>query len=347
MEVQKILIVRTSALGDVVHVLPALAALREIFPRARIAWLIEPAGAHLISSLPQVNQLYVFDRPRWKRDWWRPLAWPVLLQDLFRLIRAVRRERFDLVIDFQCNVRSGFSVLLSGGKRRLGFSRADCPEWGGYLFTNEKAPRCPPAIHKVEKNLNLVRTLGWKGRQAPPGLAIPSRERSWAREVVEAIPGRGPVIALHPAVSRFGEIKRWPAEHFRRLIDLARAELDARILITWGPGERDRAEAIGRPTVAPPVQNPMQLAALASQASALVAADTGVLHIAAALGIPVVGLYGPKDARVYGPYPPGPRTRVLRSTAPCSPCRLRRCDHKICMSLIHPGDVFRELKALI
>ncbi len=347
MDVEKILIVRTSALGDVVHTLPALAALREIFPRARIAWLVEPAGALLLRGHPQIDELYVFDRPRWKREWRRPVSWPGLLKEFFRLVRKVRRERFDLVIDFQCNIRSGFAVFLSGGKRRLGFSRADSSEWGGYLFTNEKAPRCPTGIHKVQKNFFLLKKLGWNGDSAHPILAVPEEERNWSRDVVAGLPGQGPVIVLHPAVSRFGEFKRWPAENFRRLADLARAELDARILITWGPGERDRAEAIDRPTVAPAIQSPLQMAALLSQANALVAADTAALHIAAILGIPVIGLFGPKDHRLYGPYPPGPHTRSIQSTAACSPCLLRRCEHKICMSLIFPEDVFKALREVL
>ena len=107
------------------------------------------------------------------------------------------------------------------------------------------------------------------------------------------------------------------------------------------------AEAVGRPTVAPPVESPMQLAALAAASDAVVAADTGALHIAAALGVPVVGVYGPKDERVYGPWPPGPRVRTVRSPAPCSPCRLRRCEHRICMSLIEAEDVFAALKEVL
>src|SRR5687768_14813813 len=136
----KILIVRTSALGDVVHVLPSLAALRQRFPRAWIAWLVEPSGAQLLAGHPSIDRLFVFDRGRFKAEWRRPGSWPGLLGGLVRVVREVRKEKFDLVVDFQCNVRSGLAVLLSGGRRRHGFARRDSPEWGGYLFTNRKAP---------------------------------------------------------------------------------------------------------------------------------------------------------------------------------------------------------------
>jgi lipopolysaccharide heptosyltransferase I len=344
MEVRKILVVRTSALGDVVHVLPALAALRERYPAASIDWLVEPGGAQLLRGHPLIRRLFVFDRPRWKREWRRPASWPRLLAEMGRLIAQVRAERFDLVVDFQCNVRSGLSVLLSGGRERWGFARSDAPEWGGRLFTNRKAPPCPRGIHKVEKNLWLVRALGWEGESPAPEIAIPEEDRAWARQVISTVPGNGPLVLVHPAVSRFGGIKRWTADRFRELVDLAQSELDARTLITWGPGERESAEAIGRPTVAPPIESPQRLAALAFSAAAVVAADTGALHIASAVGTPTVGIYGPKDPRVYGPYPPSARNRIVRSGVACSPCRLRRCEHRICMSLVFPEDVLAALR---
>jgi heptosyltransferase-1 len=347
MEVRKVLIVRTSALGDVAHVLPALEALRQLYPGASIDWLVEPAGSQLLSAHPSIRRLFVLDRPRLKREWRRLWSWPGLLGGLLRLIGELRRERFDLVVDFQCNVRSGLAVLLSGGRLRAGFARSDCPEWGGRLFTNHKAPPCPRGVHKAEKNLWLVRSLGWRGGEARPAIAIPPPHLSWARTVMDSLEGSGPAVVLHPAVSRFGEIKRWAPDRFRALADLLRAELDARVLITWGPGERGLAEAVGRPTVSPPIESALHLAALAAAADALVAADTGVLHIAAALGTPTVGLYGPKDDRVYGPYPRHGRTKVVRSPAPCSPCRLRRCEHRICMSMIFPEEVLAALREVL
>lgn len=347
MDPGKILIVRTSALGDVVQVLPAVSALREHYPRAFIGWLIEPAGARLIEGHPAIDRLFVFDRARWKQEWLRPASWPGLAGGLLRLVREIRRERFDLVVDFQCNVRSGLAVLLSRGRRRLGFSRHDSPEWGGWLFTNLKAPRCPPGIHKVEKNLCLVRALGYQGDAGRSVIPIPDVDRTWAAGIYSGLPGKGPRVLLHPAVSRFGQIKRWPADRFRALVDRAREELDARVLISWGPGEREMAEAVGRPTIAPPIESPRRLAALAAGADAVVAADTGALHIAAALGTPTVGLYGPKDVGRHGPWPPGPRARAIRSAAPCSPCLLRKCEHRICMSLLEHEDAFLALKTVL
>jgi ADP-heptose:LPS heptosyltransferase len=142
-------------------------------------------------------------------------------------------------------------------------------------------------------------------------------------------------------VSRFGTFKQWPAEHYRALCRRLEREHDARLLITWGPGEEELARSIaqgsGRTTVAPPTPRLKQLAALVAASDLVVAGDTGCLHLAAALGTPIVGLYGPKNAQLYGPFPR--RGRVLQSQVPCSPCKLRRCEHRVCMSEIRPAAV--------
>jgi lipopolysaccharide heptosyltransferase I len=323
-----------SALGDVVHALPSLAALRQLYPAAEISWLVEPLGAKLLEGHPQIDRLYVAPRQAWKRRLRNPLRWPGVLREIFRLGRELRRQRFDLVIDFQCNLRSAVALCLAGGRRRLGFHREDVAERGGALFTNHRARRMPPRLNKVEKNLALVRELGFRG-ECPPGvLRVGAAEAAWARSFIPTLAGSGPVVVVHPAVSRFGEFKRWPAESFRELIDLLRQRHDARIAITWGPDERETAEAIGRPTVLPEAITLKELAALLEAADLVIAADTGALPMAALVGTPTVGLYGPKDPIVYGPYPR--RGEIVSSTAPCSPCRLRSCEHRICMTLISP-----------
>jgi ADP-heptose:LPS heptosyltransferase len=139
-------------------------------------------------------------------------------------------------------------------------------------------------------------------------------------------------------VSRFGEIKRWPAERYRALIDILRRRLDARILITWGPGERPIAEAVDRPALLESEVKVLRFAALLEAADLVVAADTSALPIAAMLGTPSVGIFGPKDPAVYAPHPV--RGEIVTSTAPCSPCRLRACEHRICMTLIPAEAVF-------
>jgi|SRR5688572_8182597 len=335
--VRKILIVKTSALGDIIHVLPSLEALRRLFPSAEIHWITERAAAGLLEAHPDVARVTVIPRQQWKKDLRKPSRWTSILSEALSLSRALRRERFDLVIDFHCGLRSSAIVFMAGGRVRVGFHPRDAAEAGGTVFTRIHPPPLPHRLSKVEKNLALVRALGFRGPCPPGRLVLPGEDRAWARELMESLPGAGPSIAIHPAVSRFGEIKRWPTEKYRSLVDLLREKHDARVLITWGPGERPIAESIARPTLLPAEVSIRRFAAILEAADLVIAADTGALPLATILGTPAVGIFGPKDPIVYGPYPA--RAEIVRSPAPCSPCRLRVCEHAICMELVQPAEV--------
>ncbi len=335
----KVLIVRTSALGDVAHTLPSLDALRSLFPEAKVHWIVEPLGAKLLEGHPSIDRIIVLPRQKWKRVFHNPLEWPAILGGIWRLSRSLRKERYDVVLDFHCNLRSAVILLLAGGRRRVGFHPSDIAERGGALLTTIRAAKAPPRLNKVEKNLLLVRALGYRAPCPCGTLPISEADRDWARALLARLPGSGPAVVIHPAVSKFGEIKRWPTGHFRELIDLLRSRHNAKTLITWGPGERDIATEVNRPTLLGEDVPLLRFAAILSQADLLISADTGALPIASLVGTPTVGLYGPKDAVVYSPYPV--RGETLSSPAPCSPCKLRECEHRICMSLIRPDAVLK------
>jgi len=336
-KVRRILLVRTSALGDVIHVLPSLEALRQLFPAAKISWIIDPLGARLLAGHPTLEEVVEIPRQKWKRQLRHPREWLGLCLEVLRLSRSLRRKRFDLVLDFHSSLKSAAILLLAGGRHRLGFHRADIAETCGGLLTNHKAPRVPAQTNKVEKNLALLRELGFQGACPRGKVSLRAEDQQWARSLVGRLPGTGPVVALHPAVSRFGQIKRWPAEYFSAVIDSLRRKHDARILLTWGPGEREVAESVGRPTLLESEVDLLRFAALLSSVDLLIAADTGALPMAAMLGTSTVGIFGPKDPALYAPYPtPG---EIVRSTAPCSPCTLRKCEHCICTTLIQPQAV--------
>jgi 3-deoxy-D-manno-octulosonic-acid transferase/heptosyltransferase-1 len=336
-DVKKVLILRSSALGDVVHTLPALDALRALFPAARIHWLVEPLGARLLEGHPHLDRLVVMPRQSWKQQLRSPWRWPALLRSVAGLACSLRREAYDVVLDFHCGLRSAAILCLAGGRHRVGFDRGDAAELGGALFTTHRAARTAPRLSKVEKNLALVRELGYEGPCPAGTLRLKDEDREWARRQIARLAGSGPVVALHPAVSRFGDFKRWPASCFAELVDLLRARHDARTLITWGPGEREAAAAVDRQTLLDEEAPLLRFAALLEAVDVFVSADTGVLPVAAMLGTPCVALFGPKDSAVYAPYPR--RAEVVSSTAPCSPCLLRRCEHRICMALISPAMV--------
>jgi ADP-heptose:LPS heptosyltransferase len=268
--------------------------------------------------------------------------WPLLAWEFTCLSARLCARRFDVVIDFQGNLRSAIAVLITLGRRRLGFHTKDVAETWSALATSHRAEAMPLRSHRVVRNVGLARLLGWEG-DVPRGCLAPTPdEKAWAEELWAERAGAGPRVLLHPAVSRFGAFKQWPSGHFRRLADILEARLDARVLVSWGPGEEETARAVGESRMCASSTTLRQFAALIQTAHVLVAADTGAVPMAALLGTTAVALYGPKDALVYGPWLANGRS--VASPAPCSPCQLRDCEHRICMELILPEQVAAEVE---
>jgi heptosyltransferase-1 len=352
-DVRSVLVVRLSALGDVVHALPAVAALRRRLPRARIDVLVEDRAAPLVSGAGGVDRAVVFPRAALSRAARSPRG----LREARSLLRAfledLRRVEYDATLDLQGNLKSGVLARLARARLRLGPAREEARE-GNWLFQSRRAPALPPGLHRVERNLalasRLVREpLAW----APPALPDTS---ALAGEVEAALldagaPASG-FAALHPGTSGFGAFKRWPPAHFGRLADLLAAR-DLASVVLCAPAERDLAGAAAAASRARPpvVATPslLHLVEALRRARLLVAADTGPLHLAAALRTPVLGLYGPKDPATYGPYGPRPGRGpgvlpvLVRANVPCRPCGLRWCSEPVCMTSLDPEDVAAAL----
>jgi lipopolysaccharide heptosyltransferase I len=340
---RRILIVRLSALGDVVHVLPLLDALRRARPDAHIGWLVEEESSSLLAGHPQIDRLWVAPR-RLSERWLRRGRVGAVAGLWVPLLRELRAARYEVSIDAQCNFRSSLLARLSGAPRRVGFAPPFTKEQAHWLLTDRVTP--PPHQQlKVERNLELLRPLGVDAQGARARLAIPDAARSAARSFRAGL-GTACAVALHPGVSGFGVFKRWAPESYAALARRLYAERGARCIVTWGPGERELAQGIARDAdgaaeVAPETASILDLAALFEACDAVVGGDTGPVHLAAALGAPVVALYGPKDPAVYAPWDgrTGAAATTVWKRVHCSPCGLRRCDNVICMPAIQVEDV--------
>ncbi len=343
---RRILIVRLSAIGDVINTLPAFAALRAGFPEARIGWAVEDRAAGLLETVPGLDRLHRFPRGEWSRRWKDRRALGALPGDFLAYARELRRERYDTVVDFQGNAKSALHVLLSGAPARWGFGPGHSRE-GSWLLLNHRLSPDGEAVNRVDKNLALAAALGAPpppggGRYAPPEEA--------RREVDARLAAAGiapPFAVLHPGTSRFGSFKRWPLMHWAAAAERFHHRTGLRLLVTWGPGERWMARSIVRgagPAAleAPPLPGLPHLAALLQRARVVVGCDSAALHLAARLGVPTVGLYGPKDPRLYAPW--GNRGEILRVGVPCSPCTRRTCEYPECMQRIEPAAVAEAME---
>ena len=285
----RFLLVRLSSLGDVIHALPAASALRDAFPAARIDWVIDARWQRLLEGNPDLNEVIVYDRKQ--------------AGGLRSSIRKLRAAQYTCAIDFQGLYKSALLALASGAPRRIGFQSSYAREGlVASLYTDRVNPRGP---HKVDHNRTLVERAGAKLGPARFPLAIrPEDDAIVTRELANH--SIADFYVLNPGGGWLS--KCWPAERYG---ELHRKLAECRGwsgVVTVGPGEenlaRDLIRAAGDPA---PVAIPLALGplmALLRRAKLMVSADTGPLHLASALGTPVVGLFGPTDPARNGPFSP-------------------------------------------
>ena len=307
-----IALVKLSAIGDVVHALPVAAALHAALPQARLVWIVERHEAAVLRGNPALSEIVPVDTRTWRRAR-RPLAVAETTGALVALGRHLRASRFDVAIDLQGLVKSGVITAATGAPLRIGFAAAHCREGLNALFTNQRVTPPPAARHVVDRYLTLVEPLGVRARSVE--FSLPTDGAAEAR-VAEFLMGAGlkprdRLVVLNPGAGRAD--KRWPTGRFHGLARRLADEAGAAVLVIWGPNELADARAIvgvqapGRAILALPT-NLDELLAVLRRASVVVAADTGPLHLAAALGARCVGLYGPTAAERNGPYGRGHRS---------------------------------------
>jgi heptosyltransferase I len=340
---EKILIVRLSAIGDVVHVLPALRLLRSHFPESKISWLVEDKAGDILTDYPDIDDVIVFPRKKWRGEILKIKKNLNILSDILSFYKKLRKEQYDLVIDFQGNLKSGIMNLITGSANRIGFGRGYCKEFS-YLSTQYHAHPPGKKIHRIAKNLSLLKELGLETRFQRPELPVSKTDEEYISRFINTnINPSLPIIIIHPGTSRFGAYKQWPMLYYALLADLILETYKVNIIFSWGPDEfgivKEIIKNMKRKAIpACETESIKQLIELIRRSSLFIGGDTGPLHIASILDIPVVGIYGPKDPEIYGPY--NDKAIVIKKDVPCSPCKKRTCSDPICMTSILPEDVF-------
>jgi len=346
----RILVIRLSALGDVVFAMHAVSRLRRERPDAHLTWLIEDRFAGLLDVYRDVDDVVVFERKDLSRRVRRPHTALSAVTRAIRLLRDLRRRRFDAVLDFQGNLKSAVFSLATRSPRRIGFARGACRE-GNHLASTVRVT-APDDPHRLVKDLALLGPLGLDATPARPRLVPgPGAEASVAA-FLAGPDGERPFAVLHPGTSRFGDFKRWPAEQFAELGRHLATELDLEGIVTFGPGEEDLARQVvamagGGARLALRTRSLAEVIALLARARLYVGADTGITHLASALEVPTVALYGPKDPAVYAPA--GDHVRVVTHDIECRPCGERSCPlgHVRCMRDLAVAPVLARARELL
>lgn len=317
----RILIVKLSSIGDVVHTLPAAAYLKSRLPDAHISWAVELRASQILTDSPAIDELIVLDRWTSARS---------------QLGRSSPRGQFDVAIDFQGLVKSGLVALTSRAPARIGLDTADLREKAARFFLTRQVDTTRKT-HVIEKNLSLAVAVTGEHNGAPPGppqfpIAMSAEDERYAERVICE---HGSTFAiLNPGGG--WPTKLWPAAPFGQIADWLFDEHGMRSLVTFGPGEELLAQAVAEASRAKAAvllpSTLKQFTALARRAALFVGGDTGPLHIAAACGTPIVGLYGPTSPARNGPF--NPEDVTLGRDLWCrTNCHKRSCWHWECMCI--------------
>ena len=337
-----ILIVKLSAIGDVIHTLPALNALRAAFPDARITWLVEEAASALVIGHPALDRVLVCRRKSWLRNWKRGSR-KEILAEIGAFIRNLRDTRYDVVLDFQALLKGAIWIALARGKRKIGFDRGMAHMEHSYWFLNERIPPISMEVHALERNLQMLEPLGIRETRAVYRLPIAAGHRQTARQLLMAASEtEGPLVCINPVAK--WETKLWLAERFAAVADQLVGVYRANVAFTGASADGPIIDDIRRRMQAKSLDlsgktDLMTLAALYEKADLVISTDTGPMHLAAAVETPVVALFGPTAPWRTGPY--GGHHRVIRIKTACSPCFKRNCDRPSCMQQIDSETVFR------
>jgi len=325
---RRVLIIKPSALGDVVTALPVLRGLRRSFgPDLPIDWMLSQSCAAAVAEDPDLDNVVPFDRKRYGRIWCNPLA----LKDFLSFCRRLRRAGYDWVIDLQGLFRSGFFAGVTGAAIRAGFASAR--ECAGVFYNRILGPGDSRA-HTIHRNISLARMLGIDARSEDFRLRVPPSALPWAKDFVAEHGDRFIVVA--PAARWV--TKLYPTRHWRNV--LTRLAKRRKLVLTAGPDETQLTAPLadidnvidlaGKTTIA-------QLIALIAAGSGVISGDSATMNIAAALGVRQVTLIGPTDPERTGPY--RATEGIVQTHLPCRACLKRRCPHIACMETIHPDDV--------
>lgn len=316
----RILIVKLGSIGDIVHTLPAAAALRKRFPHARIDWMVEARARAILEGCPVIDAQLVIDTMRWRRHW-RASETP---REIRRFLQRLRQTRYNLAIDFQGLFKSAVAARLSGAGQRIGFSRDHLREPGARFFYTHTVTPPSSAQHVIAKNNALLQPLGITVDDWVFPIAVTREDQSYIEDQLRSN-GCDHFVIINPGGGWVNKL--WPAERYGALARRLYEQWGLRSVITAGPGESGLVEAIrqgapGKATVFFPTTI-RQLAPLARKAKLFIGGDSGPLHIAAAAGTPILGIFGPTLPERNGPFRPS--DVVVRRELPCLGCFKRLC----------------------
>ncbi len=327
-EISRILVVKPRAIGDVLLSTAVLPNLRREFKDARIDFLVESFASPVLQGNPLIDDVVMYDTRH---------------ESSLSIISKVRRNRYDLVIDLFGNPRTAIITMLSRAKYRVGFPF----KWRRLAYNIIVPPRSG-SVHNVEFNLDALRRIGIPVETQSPSFFLDSESEAFASDFISTgnlTPGN--FITFN--IGGGWAIKRWPTEKFVELSKMISSTIHQPVVVLYGPSEEKEAESIcsSSGAIIAPQTSLKQMGAILKASRLLVTNDSGPMHIAAALGVPTLAIFGPTSPRLQGPY--GNISEIVRNEKlDCLGCNLTKCPiGNLCMKELKPATVFEHLLKLI
>jgi len=373
----KILIIKLSAIGDVIHTLPALNAIRNCLPSAHITWLIEETAADLIINHTALDRVIVSKRKLWIKELFSA-SFFTGLKNIFKFSKKLRDTKYDIIIDFQALLKSGIMVMLAKGKRKAGFNKGMQHMEHSYIFLNDRVPPVDMEIHALTRGILLLQALGiipnstmsnsnsgtdrnrenntnninlnsFKTGKIEYNLPVSKNNRLEIDRLLKKhnIDNNKILIALNPEATWI--TKLWSNKKFAQLADCLMDIYDAQIVFTGGKCDKATVKQIQseirKKTVDFTGKTTLKtLVALYERTDLLVTTDTGPMHLAVAAGTKVVAIFGPTAPWRTGPF--GQEHHVVRTGIHCSPCFKRECETMECMKQISVNNVLKKIQEI-
>lgn len=332
-----IAVIKPSALGDVVHSMPFVGALRAKFPEAKIKWVINKAYVPLVDGHPAIDGFIPFDRGSMKKGWKRAVS------ESLNFAKRLKREKFDLVFDLQCLARTGLMCLATGAKRRVGLNTAR--EGARYAYTDVITIPDPSNTHAIDHYWKVAEALGMGESPKQFNVPVAADVRTWAMEQLEAMPR--PWMAF--GVGARWLTKRWLPDHFAVLAKQAQAKFGGTVFFVGTPDEAPLAQQVFDQLDGPKknfcgTTSLAQLVALLAVCDVMVANDTGPLHVAVGLGKPTVAPYTCTVVRRHGPYL---QLGGVETSVWCKGSYVKTCDRLECMTDLQPDRLWPVLAQIL
>ena len=340
-----ILIVKTSAIGDVTHTLPALNALRDHYPHAHISWLVEEASQDIVKGHHALDQVLVSKRKYWVKEIQNGNR-KKAVKEIVQFIQMLRQKKYDLIIDFQNLLKSSMFIALARSRKKAGYGVGMAHSEYSYIVLNHRVPAVPMDYHAVYRELILIEKLGIPVKRIAFDLPVFDSDRKAITDILfrEGALNQMPIVAINPMAK--WDTKLWDNTKFSKIADQC---------VSWGfqvifTGSFDDYSGVN--DIQGQMKNPSinlcgkttlkSLAALYERSKLLITTDTGPMHIAAALGSPVVAIFGSTAPWRTGPF--GSIHNVVRVDLPCSPCLKRNCSTHDCMKKISVDMVLASVQ---